>query len=110
MSTRIGLEPIITINTGISDYRPRAAPRLPTPAKPQADGADAAAGFDAAPGLAASEPPPLPDPAAPVTAFAAALLSGAEPPHQVSVQEAIMRSGTDWVPPPSGYRLADRKI
>lgn len=108
MSTRIGPEPVRTVNTGISDHRPRTAPKLP--AKTKAAAADVPAEFDAAAASAPAEPPPLPDPAAPGTAFAAAVLSAALAPRPTSMQEIFIRRGTGWTPPASDYRLADKKI
>lgn len=109
MSTRIGPEPVRTVNTGISDYRPRSAPKLPAPVKSRADHADVAAEFDTA-SASAPAAPPLPDPATPGTAFVAAVLSGALAPRPASAQEVFMRNGTSWTPPASDYQLADKKI
>lgn len=108
MSTTMRPEPIITVNAGISDYRPRTAPKLP--AKPRPGNTEVAAEIDAVSAPAPAAPPPLPDPAAPGTAFTAALLSATTPPLDITAQELLMRNGGDWVPPPSGYRLADRKV
>lgn len=107
MSARIAPEPISSVNTGISDYRPRGAPELPTPAHVKVAATDSPPEVGAP---APAEPPPLPEPAAPGTAFVMAVLSGALAPRPTSMQEVILRTGTGWVPPESDYRLADKKI
>lgn len=109
MSARIALEPISTVNTGISDHRPRGAPEVLTPAPSKLPAPEALPEIEAA-AAASAEPPPLPEPAAPGTAFVMAVLSGALAPRPTSMQEVFLRTGTGWVPPDSDYRLADKKI
>jgi hypothetical protein len=109
MSARIAPEPIGNVNTGISDYRPRGAPEVPTAAQSKLPAPEALLEIEIA-AAAAAEPPPLPEPAAPGTAFVMAVLSGALAPRPTSMQEVFLRTGTGWVPPDSDYRLADKKI
>ncbi|MDP1730992.1 MAG: hypothetical protein Q8L54_07415 [Devosia sp.] len=52
--------------------------------------------------------PPPPDP--PGTAYVVAVLSGALSPRPTSMQEVLLRTGKDWSPPDSPYRLADKTI
>jgi hypothetical protein len=109
MSAKIAPEPIGSVNTGISDYRPRGAPEAPTPAPSRPPAPESLPEIEIA-AKAPAEPPPLPEPAAPGTAFVMAVLSGALAPRPTSMQEVFLRTGTGWVPPDSEYRLADKKI
>jgi hypothetical protein len=115
MSARIAPEPIGAVNTAIAEHRPRFVPAAP-PLTPAAQSSTTNTGAAAADDTAAAAPaplaeaPPPPEPTVPGTAYVMAVISGALSPRATTMQEVFLRTGTDWVPPESEYRLADKKI
>jgi hypothetical protein len=111
MSARIAPDPISAAISTAPDFRSRTTSGDSLLPEPSSRGAIVDSDSGPSEHRAADILPPLPPPPDPPgTAYVAALLSGALSPRPSSIEEVMLRSGKNWTPPDSQYRLADKTI